>query len=261
MTRAIATEPPGRLPRLPPHVQANIIGGFTGTAAVAWFICTWTMAPESRPSLSFATVWIVLYVILWGSFRIPGLRHAWDWLWKAFAPVRSFIAKKISGAAKQIVWTSLAEPSHDDGFVEVVMMRRDQRFDPSQAVRVQLLAAASIMTTAWITHSSGGPFASPYGQLLFALPVFAPIVASNVSSLVVVYLVTFGSAIFIEFGTGNHGPSPGGQWPVVTVSLVLVTSLTVAVIILKAREGEARKLAGLQQKLAAPLATPADPDA
>lgn len=51
---------------------------------------------------------------------------------------------------------------------------------------VQILALVAVVMTCWFTLDSGGPFGSPYGQVLLALPLMSPIVAYRPVSIVMV---------------------------------------------------------------------------
>ena len=105
-------------------------------------------------------------------------------------------------------------------------------------IRIALISVAVITLTAWFTVYSGGPFASPFGQFLLALPLLAPNVATTGGSIFSVSLLTlitagltqwaFDSGIYRVLGYADAiTPSPLGLvWFLgTTVGIVLLSAI------------------------------------
>lgn len=123
------------------------------------------------------------------------------------------------------------------------------------AIRVQLLALAAIVLSAWFTCYSGGPFQSPFAQILLALPLMSPNIASSAKSVLSVYVTTTAVAFLFEFfGPVTQPLQPTPVWFISTTVVVLLISGFVSTVTKRTQyqtEPRFRDLIGLARKLKA----------
>lgn len=94
-----------------------------------------------------------------------------------------------------------------------------------ETIRIVLLSSIIICTAAWFTTNSGGPFVSPFGQFLLAIPLLAVSLSSRRGMVVAVSVMTLAAAAIAQlavcpfnlwFGQGVRGcaiaSAAGSPW-------------------------------------------------
>jgi len=105
---------------------------------------------------------------------------------------------------------------------------------------------ATIVLVVWFAQYSGGPFHSPYGQIVLALPLLSPLIASSRWSIAGVYAVTAALALIFQAWLPVHDHKLSDWWYVAATLSVLAVSGLVSWMT-KSRQDKAWK----QQQLAA----------
>lgn len=220
-------EEPKRAPnrtvfRLTPPQQANLIGFFSLFASALFIGAAAIWDEDLLPPLSFYIYSVVVYVLFWWSFLLNY--------------VNLDTIKTAYRTAVDIVTQTREE--HDagqpSGLARIFAPRKVERpaaaeFPRHDVVRILALAAGIIVQAAWLTIYSGGPFASPYSQILLAMALLAPSVAWRPGSIVAAYGLTALISLGFHWAFDSR-PEPSANWYVATTMMVLLLSGWIAAV-------------------------------
>lgn len=190
-----------------PLAQVNLLGFFSLVFTVGYTVAA-QLAGERTPSIVYFAALMLVYSFFWGPFYLGAL----------FAIPR-LVARGILKlidllAMTQRFGTTISdEPPAEAGrslFTGAVTTRATGSSWPfDQALLVQGFAFAVVAMTAWYTTYTGGPFSSPFGQVLLALPLLSPNVANNWQSILAVYITSVTAAVLA--GTAALQVDPPGR--------------------------------------------------
>ncbi|MEP9364356.1 hypothetical protein ABLE68_15420 [Nocardioides sp. CN2-186] len=233
-------EPAVRDLELIPQGQVATVASFTCFSLTLFAGATYFLAPEAAPPWYYLPITILSCFGVWASFRF---KRFTDFLRRRFAFVGAWmrhIDVLLFGNPGQDELDAVQQPKAiDDTGMQLVIPASP--WPRSHAFRVQLMGVSAVIFSAWITMYSGGPFDSPAGQILLALPLLSPIVARRGASIVAVYLYTVVVAIVCDKVLPHREETPGHDWLIFTAVIVLGLSALIAAR-LKRNEVVARRL-------------------
>jgi hypothetical protein len=189
-------QPEALVRSLAPILQANFLGAFSFfyTAIYTGF-ALFNDKHSVPPWFYFATMGAI-YFLFWLPFYIARFRvfgNALVKVWRRLVDAWWKIGDLLSRTTSRETETSVAIAPDDVGSIRnPVQVERlsTSRWPLPEALRVQLLAVGVVTMAAWYTVYCGGPFKSPFGLILFALPLLSPNIAAQASSIAWVYLVS-----------------------------------------------------------------------
>lgn len=226
---------------LVPEAQVAIIAFFVVMSLSGYAAATYAIDRKAAPPWYFLPVVVSTCALVLISFRVNRFRHGWR---KAAERLESLLARldRILGSPDDRAIT-LPKPRERTGSGYQVI-GTNAVWPRSHAVRVQLMGISSVLFVAWITVYSGGPFDSPAGQILLALPLLSPVVARNGTSVLAVYAYTIIVAVAVDRAVPRDGYHQDRTWLIATVIIVLGFS---AVLAARIKRNENRARAQLQQ--------------
>lgn len=204
--------------RLEPYQQANLLGFFSLATSALFIGASAALEPRQLPPYQYYIATLTVWTLCWWSFAF---RH----LPKVFALFRwlgDLLTVTSTGKRSGPRLSDIFNP-------EAREVGPREKYPLPDAVRVQLLAVATITLSAWLTVYSGGPFESPYSQILLALALLAPNVAYSAWSIVLAYLVTATASAAFHYGFEARR-APESNWYVATTGLVLLLSCWIAFV-------------------------------
>jgi hypothetical protein len=229
----------GLVRSLVPEMQARFLGIFSLSYTSIYTIFAWINDRDSVPPLVYFITLIAIWVLFWlslefnlqlGSFA----NRAVDFLW-----MLGRLLARTSEAAVAIAPDDVAIAPDDVGSlrrpkqVERLSTSRWPRLD---SLRVQLLAVGIITMAAWYTLYCGGPFKSPFGSILLALPLLSPNIAAKSGSIAGVFLVTTVDALLFHWWAGPRLNLPSQTWYIATALSVLAISALVSWLVRRTAE-------------------------
>jgi hypothetical protein len=215
---------PGGRRGLGPRIQANFVANFAWGFAVVYGGLAFAIHREAFPPWPYWVALVAVYVVFYLSFYIGPLNTAFAWVFRKLYAISDLLSDSSQGEEPA---ETGPEPSGQTASMEEVPPS-PAGFPLQDAFRVQVLSIAAIAFTGWFTVYSGGPFVSPYGQVLLALPLLSSTIAYDVRSITAVYAMTAGVAWvchLLRIHDARH--SLGEGWAIWTAISVLAESLLV----------------------------------
>jgi hypothetical protein len=209
---------------LPPRMQANFLAAFSLAYTGLYSCALYVFDRRGLPGWPYFVILLVIYTFLWGPFYFSKL---------ATLPViAARVASRLGDLLSQTsVPAQIAIPPSDQGtLLSPKQSERpvSSRWPLRESILVQLLASSIIVMTAWYCTYSGGPFQSPYGQILLALPLLSPNIAAKSNSILGVYAASAASALLFQFAFTPSASTPSMSWYVWTTVGVLAVSAYVS---------------------------------
>lgn len=216
--------------RFEPRQQVNFLGWYT-LFALLFYTAAGLNAHAYLPPFGFYVVVILTFCVFWWSF----------WAQR----VLSRVSNPVELGQKFWNWVVAYFAAHgkpDGRFsdifrVEVETRAADDHFSPWDSGRVLGLALFAIAESAWLTTYSGGPFESPYSQVLIGFALLAPCVAYHSLSIVGTYVTVIVASVVVHWTMKSAVP-PESAWYIWTTLFVLGFSALVAVITNEALRAE-----------------------
>lgn len=205
-------------------MQANFLGAFSFGYTVIYSVASSIFDREQLPGVPYFFTLGLIYAVFWAPFYfqnligLPGI-------------VAKFLGKLGDLLARTSVPTPIAVPPKDQGTLFAPKQAErpaESRWPLRESIMVQGLALTVIVMTAWYCTYSGGPFQSPYGQILLALPLLSPNIAAKSKSILSVYAVSVISALVFQFVFTSSDSMPTKTWYVGTTVGVLAISAYVS---------------------------------
>jgi hypothetical protein len=212
-------EPVRTVYRLKPAQQANLVGFFSLFAALVYIGAGFKWNRGILPHRSFYIYSVVIYALFWWSFIFNYVKKD---------SLRNFGRSLVN----QITQTRSEAESFRRVFApEGVQQPAGDTFAAMDVTRIFLLAFGVILQAAWLTIYSGGPFESPYSQILIAMALLAPCVAVRAGSIGAAYIVTAATSVAVHFVCKDSlGIKPESSWYLATTMLVLLLSGWIAFV-------------------------------
>lgn len=211
---------PQRKRGLPPRTQANFVAGFTATYAIVYGALAYELDRPSCPPWYYWVVFVVVYFVFFATFYIRPLDALFSWVARGLDSL-SVILNENASPGDSPTMEDAAPPSPGG-------------FPLEDAFRVQALSASVIALTGWFTVYSGGPFESPYGQVLLALPLMSSLIAYDPRSVLTVYGVTFFVSVICHLNRIDYKPSE--NWSAGTTLSVLAVSFFLVWLAMQRRD-------------------------
>lgn len=200
---------PSRRRQMTPLIQANFVAGFTGSFAAVYGALARVHDPLSYPPNVYWIVFSLAYFLFYFSFYIDPLNKLYAWVAEQLSGLGELLGGHVSGSG-----ASTAS--------QTASVVTAGRFPLQDSLRVQLLSISAIALAGWLTVYSGGPFLSPYGQVLLALPLLSPTIARDNRSIMAVYAATAVAALAFHMLREEH--TPAAEWYITTTYGVLGVS-------------------------------------
>lgn len=205
------------------------------------------------PDTGFWVGALLFYLLVFSLFYSPWqtptfLRHWMNTLTKALTNIARGVDSRRSKPEMPRVPDPDPCPGHP--IFEPVETGPQYKFPKRKSAPVQLLGVGVIVLAAIFCTYSGGPLRSPYGQVLFALPLLSPVVANSSASIAAAFGATVLAAgistIYVESGERDaiERMTIVNIWPWISVTLVvLIISGALAYLNRRVREQEERSSA------------------
>lgn len=215
---------------LPPRMQANFLCAFSLGYTLTYSGATYFADRENLPGWPYFVTLLVVYLVFWAPFYLQSLF--------ALPQVARRLMDRLGDLLSQTSLPTAIPPTDQGTLLAPKQASRpaESRWPLSESIRVQCLAMSVIVMTAWYCTYSGGPFQSPYGQILLALPLLSPNIAAKSSSIAGVYVASALSAILFQFAFSSSSTPPTMSWYVLTTLGILAISAYVSWITRRRQE-------------------------
>ena len=220
-------------PTTHPLAQADMVFNFTVLSSGAFeFFVYYFGNPDSIPPARRFIFVLVAYILIWLTMRLEYLPNLLKGVFKLIMRLLQNSLRILSQVKADDAKDKVESTKKLARIFPVEMRTADYSYHKGVAARVQILGVLAIAISCWITLYSGGPFMSPYSQIVMAYPLFAVNIARSPKSIALVYLTTIVSMIVIEVAKNRYGynyPNLSSNWYYIMTGVLLAAACVVAV--------------------------------